>query len=327
MRSALRTALGALVTLLASSIAIFVALEASPGDAASRLAGSKATDAQIAVIRHANGLDQPLPLRYLHWLEGCLHGDFGLSLQYQQSVSSLLGPRVGQTLALVGLTALLILVGGIGAGIAGALSRPGSAALTMLSGVGVAVPSFVAATLLIQVFALWLGWLPAISTGVGDVRGLILPALALALSWAAYLSQVVRAALRESLSQEHVTIARSRGLSPVGVFRRHALRNAAPEITTVSGLAVAGLIAGTVVVEQAFGIGGLGSFLVQSVANKDSNVVLAISLLMVAAFIVTTTATDLLHRALDPRIRAATAKAKTGAGPTAEAQPRERQAR
>ncbi|MEU9456204.1 ABC transporter permease [Streptomyces sp. NPDC048277] len=304
MRTTLRTLLGSLATLFASSLAIFLALAASPGDAAARLAGSRATAAQIAVIRHAHGLDQPLPLRYLHWLRGCLHGDFGTSLQYQQSVSSLLAPRIGQTLALVGLTALLIVAGGLGAGIVGALSRPGSAALTVLSGVGVAVPSFVAAALLIQFFALWLGWLPAISTGVGGVRGLILPALALALSWAAYLSQVVRASLREQLGQEHVAVARSRGLGPAGVFRRHVLRNAAPEITTVSGLAVAGLIAGTVVVEQAFGIGGLGSFLVQSVADKDSNVVLAISLLMVAAFIVTTTVTDLLHRALDPRVRA-----------------------
>ncbi|MFG2971101.1 MULTISPECIES: ABC transporter permease [unclassified Streptomyces] len=305
MRSVLRTALGALLTLLVSSAAIFAALAASPGDAASRLAGPKATAAQIAVIRHANGLDQPMPLRYLHWLEGCLHGDFGTSLQYQQSVASLLAPRVGQTLALVGLTALLIVVGGLGAGIVGAVSRRGSAALTVLSGIGVAVPSFVAAALLIQVFALSLGWLPAISTGVGGLRGLLLPALALAVSWAAYLAQVVRASLREALGEEHVAIARSRGLSPAGVFRRHVLRNAAPEITTVSGLAVAGLIAGTVVVEQAFGIGGIGSFLVQSVASKDSNVVLAISLLMVLAFIVTTTATDLLHRALDPRIRGA----------------------
>ncbi|WP_326731767.1 ABC transporter permease [Streptomyces phaeochromogenes] len=305
MRAVLRTVTGALLTLLASSLVIFVTLAASPGDAASRLAGSKATAAQIAVIRHANGLDQSLPLRYLHWLEGCLHGDFGTSLQYQQSVASLLAPRIGQTLALVGLTALFILVGGVGAGIMGVLSRPGSTALTVVSGIGVAVPSFVAAALLTQVFALWLGWLPAISTGVGGLRGLILPALALALSWAAYLAQVVHASLREQLGQEHVAIARSRGLGPAGVFRRHVLRNAAPEITTVSGLAVAGLIAGTVVVEQAFGIGGLGSFLVQSVASKDSNVVLAISLLMVAAFILTTTATDLLHRALDPRIRAA----------------------
>ncbi|MEU6556974.1 ABC transporter permease [Streptomyces sp. NPDC046915] len=314
MRAALRTITGALLTLFVSSLVIFVALAASPGDAASRLAGSRATAAQIAAIRHTHGLDQPLPLRYLHWLAGCLHGDFGTSLQYQQSVSSLLAPRVGQTLALVGLTALFILIGGVGAGILGAVSRPGSVVLPVLSGVGVAVPSFVAAALLVQVFALWLGWLPAISTGVGGLRGLVLPALALALSWAAYLAQVVRAALREQLGQEHVAIARSRGLSPGGVFRRHVLRNAAPEITTVSGLAVAGLIAGTVVVEQAFGIGGIGSFLVQSVAGKDSNVVLAISLLMVAAFIVTTTATDLLHRALDPRIRGA---AKT----------RERQAR
>src|SRR2546422_11753824 len=98
MRAALRTVTGALLTLLVSSLAIFLALATSPGDAASRLAGSKATAAQIAVIRHANGLDQPLPLRYVNWLQGCLHGAFGPSLQYQQRVSSLRAHRVGQTL-------------------------------------------------------------------------------------------------------------------------------------------------------------------------------------------------------------------------------------
>ncbi|MEV6701597.1 ABC transporter permease [Streptomyces sp. NPDC051453] len=307
MRDVLRTVMGALLTLLASSVAIFMALAASPGEAAAKLAGSRATPEKIAVIRHAYGLDRPLPERYWDWLAGCLHGDFGDSLQYHQSVASLLGPRLGQTLELVGLTALFILVGGIGAGIVGSLSRPGAVSVTVLGGVGVAVPSFVAAAVLIQIFAIGLGWLPAISTGVGGLRGMLLPALSLALSWAAYLAQVVRAALREGLDKEHVAIARTRGLGPTGIFTRHVLRNAAPEITTVSGLAVAGLIAGTVVVEQAFGIGGIGSFLIQAVAVKDSNVVLAISLLMVLAFIVTTTATDLLHRALDPRVRKAKA--------------------
>lgn len=307
MRDTIRTAVGALLTLLASSVAIFLALAASPGEAAARLAGPRATAPQIAAIRHTYGLDRPLPVRYWDWLAGCLRGDFGDSLQYHQSVASLLGPRVGQTLELVGLTALFILVGGIGAGVVGALSRPGAAAVTVLGGVGVAVPSFVAAALLIQVFAIGLGWLPAVSTGVGGLRGLLLPALSLALSWAAYLAQVVRAALREGLDKDHVVVARTRGLGPAGVFTRHVLRNAAPEITTVSGLAVAGLIAGTVVVEQAFGIGGIGSFLIQAVAVKDSDVVLAISLLMVLAFIVTTTVTDLLHRALDPRVRKAKA--------------------
>ncbi|MGI9005473.1 MAG: ABC transporter permease [Streptosporangiaceae bacterium] len=154
--------------------------------------------------------------------------------------------------------------------------------------------------------ALKLGWFPAVGTGSGigsQVRHLTLPAFALAFSWAAYMAQISRASVREQQGREHVATARGRGLPSALVFRHHVLRNAAVPIVTVSGLTVAGLIAGSIVVETTFGLGGLGPLLVQSVSAKDDNVVLAISLILVVAFVLATTLADLAHLALDPRVR------------------------
>ncbi|MFB6672102.1 ABC transporter permease [Streptomyces sp. NPDC056390] len=306
LRYALRSLAGAVATLLVSSFTIFLALGLSPGDAATRLAGSRADAATIAAVRHRYGLDRPLWERYTDWLTGALHGDFGTSLTHHQSVGSLVAPRLEQTLQLLAYTGLLIFIGGIGAGVLGAVFKRLGGVLTVLSGIGVAIPTFVASAVLVEVFALRLGWFPALSSGVdgmGLVRRLTLPACALALSWAAYLAQVVRATVRENLDAEHVRTARSRGLREASILRRHILRNAAPDVVTVSGLAVAGLLAGAVVVEQAFGLGGIGAFLIQSVQTKDSNAVLAVSLLMILAFVAVTTATDIVHRILDPRVR------------------------
>jgi peptide/nickel transport system permease protein len=162
--------------------------------------------------------------------------------------------------------------------------------------------------ILIQVFALDLGWFPTTGSGSGGVGQrvwhLTLPAIALALSWSAYVGQITRASVRQQERLEHVDTARGRGLPPLMVFRRHILRNASVPIVTISGLTVAGLIAGSIVVETAFNLGGMGSLLVQSVSAKDSNVVLAVSLILVAAFVVANTVADVAQLALDPRVRA-----------------------
>jgi peptide/nickel transport system permease protein len=303
-----RTALGAVITILLSSLIVFAALDLAPGNPAARLAGNRATPQLIAEITHRYGLDQPFWERYVHWLGGALHGDFGPSLEYRQSVSSLLKPRVGTTLVLVAYASLIILVLGIGAAILATVIRRTNLAVTIGSGVFIAVPTFVAALILVEVFALKLGWFPVLGSSNGGLPDrlwhLTLPAFALALSWAAYVAQISRASLREEAAREHVETARGRGITESQIFRRHILRNGAIPIVTISGLTVAGLIAGSVVVEQAFGIDGIGSFLVQAVSAKDYNVVLAITLLLVAAFVLITTLADLLQLALDPRVRA-----------------------
>jgi peptide/nickel transport system permease protein len=163
----------------------------------------------------------------------------------------------------------------------------------------------VAAIVLIWIFTLQLGWLPALGSGsgfAGQLRHLTMPAVALALSGIAYVARLTRAAANEELRREHVATARSRGIPERYVVQRHVLRNALVPITTAAGLTIAGLIAGTVVVETAFALNGLGSFLVQAVGQKDVPVVQAICLILVAAFIVVNTVVDLLYAVIDPRI-------------------------
>ncbi|HEV7771931.1 MAG TPA: ABC transporter permease [Conexibacter sp.] len=294
-------------TLLVASFVIYVALYLAPGDpVTSLIGGTHASPSLVAQIRHEHHLDDPLFVGYARWLTSALHGDFGQSLVFRDGVGQLIGPRVGTTLLLVAYAAVLILVTGIGLGILAAL-RAGRLETTIVVGTTVAMgaPTFVMAIILIALFANNLGWFPVFGAGEGfgdRIWHLTLPAIALAFSYVAYVSQVTRAAVREELRGEYVETARSRGLPERFVVRRHVLRNAMGPIANVSGLTVAGLIAGTVVAERAFGINGLGSLLVDAAARKDLAVVQAIALMMVAAFVVINTLVDLLSAALDPRL-------------------------
>ena len=245
-------------------------------------------------------------VRYWDWLSGFLHADLGQSFVYREPVTTLLSPRVGNTLFLVAYASLLILSIGLSLGLTAALTRRLGSGITVGSSVGLATPSFVAAIVLITVFAVDLGWFPVFGAGVGffdRLWHLTLPAIALAFSWVAYVAQLTKTAVREELVREHVETARSRGLPRRRVIRRHVLRNALIPITTVAGLTVAGLIAGDVVVEQAFGINGIGSFLVQAVSQKDFAVVQAISLFLVAFFVIVNAIVDIANGMLDPRLR------------------------
>lgn len=294
-------------TILVASIVIFVALSFAPGDPAVSLAGPHATPEQLQALRDQLGENQPLPVRYFTWLGGILHGDFGQSTQFRQDVSSLLRPRIGVTVALVTYAFLLILLFGIGLGLLPSVHRYLAWPVVVVSSLGVAVPTFVAALILIEVFALTLGWFPVLGSSSGGpldrLWHLTLPAIALALSWAAFVAQISRASIRDEENREHVETAVSRGLGPGLVFRKHVLRNAAVPIVTVVGLTLAGLVAGSIVAETAFGIGGIGSLLVASVSAKDTNVVLAISIIFVVAFVVATTVADIAQTLLDPRVR------------------------
>lgn len=304
--------IGTVGSVLAAAFALFAALDLAPGDPASRLAGAHASERTLDAIRHQIGLDQPLLTRFWDWLTGLFQGDLGTSLTYRQSVSSLIGPRIADTLLLVAYAAVLILVAGLGLGIWAALSRRIGTVITTLTGVGLAVPSFVAASALVALLAVKVHWFPALGGGgpsLGDrLQHLTLPALTLALASAAYLAQITKAAVREEAGREHVETARSRALPARRILRRHILRNAMIPISTAAGLTVGGLIAADVVVEQAFGLSGLGATLVAAVAQKDTPVVQAVGLLMVVVFIVVNAATDALQAALDPRIRAVSSR-------------------
>ena len=297
---------GPVLTILCASFLLFAVLTLSPGDPVAQLLGPHASDSARAAMRVRLGLDDPLPERYWHWLTGALHGDLGTSLTYREPVSDLLAPRLLATFVLVGMAAVLILVAGLVLGGIGGTSPRWRPLVNALAGLGIAVPAFVATTFLISVFAVNLGWFPTGGAGSGftdRLWHLTLPAIALSIGYAAYLIQMTSSAIGEEAEAEHVLTGRGRGLPRSWVFRRHILRNAALPILTASGLTVAGLVAGAVVVEPAFGIDGIGSLLIRSVSAKDYPVVTAVSALIVTVFVVVTTLLDAGQHLLDPRLR------------------------
>lgn len=299
--------LALVATLLIASLIIYGALYLAPGTPLSFLThGRSHSAADIAAIKHEYRLDQPFLAQWWHWLSDVLHGNLGRSVIFHTQVQSLLADRVSTTVYLLVYASVLILLIGLGMGVLAAL-RPGWIDTTLMVGAtaAMAIPAFVAAIVLIAVFAVSLGWFPVFGPGTGladRLWHLTLPAISLALAAVAYVSRLSRAAVRAELRSEHVQTATSRGLPYRFVVRRHVLRNAAVPIVTVAGLTIGSLIAGTVVVEQAFGLNGLGSYLVQAVGQKDFPVVQAICLLYVGAFIVINTVVDLAYSLLDPRI-------------------------
>lgn len=301
------TVSGAVVTILVASFVIFAALSAAPGDPVAKILGGKASDAARAAMREELGLDDPLLVRYWNWLSGAVQGDFGTSFTTRGAVRDLVEPRLSTTFLLVVMAATLILVIGISLGVYGGVSRRGRGIVAALVGLGIAVPGFVAANFLIGVFAVQLGWFPTLGSGEGFVDKLwhlTLPAVALSIGYGAYVTQLTAAAVAEESDKEYVTTSRGRGVPANIVLRHHTLRNAALPVLTASGLSVAGLISGTVIIEQIFGVNGIGSLLIRSIQARDYAVVSAVSLMIVIGFVLVTTLIDLVQVALDPRERA-----------------------
>jgi peptide/nickel transport system permease protein len=299
--------LAAIGTALVASVIVFTAVQFVPGDPAAEIAGMGATPEQVLQVRHNLGLDRPAWVRYGEWLWGALQGDFGMSIYYRQSVWSLLSPRIATTLLLDLYSTILVAIFGISLGILATRVRWANGLVTVLTGTLIGLPSFVAAVLLIQLFAVQLRWFPAIGAGGPDLgsrlHSLTLPAFALALAWSAFLGQIARASLQDQARREHVETARGRGLPESLIFWRHVFRNGSIPIVTVVSLTAGGLIAGSIVVERAFAIDGIGTFLVKSVVTNDAPVVLTIVMILVLIFIAVTTVADLAQWALDPRAR------------------------
>ena len=311
-RLAIRIA-GLVVTLLVTSFLVFASIYLAPGDPIDFLIrGRQPTPEAIAAIKAQYFLDQPFWSQYWHWLSGVVHGDFGRSFEFRQQVSEVIASRLPTTLILISYSAVIILVVGLTLGIIGALraGRPSDKITLVLTTVLAAIPTFVASILLISVFSVRLGVFPTFGTGDGTLWDtlyhLTLPAIALALTFIALLSRVTRSAMLEELSREHVEVATSRGMSRRAVVVRHVLRNALGPVTTITGLLIAGLLVSTSVIESAFGISGIGSLLVTSVDKMDFPVVQAVTLIVVATFVIVNLVVDLLQPIIDPRIAAET---------------------
>lgn len=296
--------------LLFASMIVFSAVYLAPGSPISVLSGGRAlTPEQVQQLTEQYHLNDPLLTRYWAWLSGVLHGDFGQSLVSREPVSTLILARSGTTLLLVLYATLLIVVIGLTLGALAALRGPVTdTTIVMGTGAMAAVPSFVAATVLVSLFAVRLGWFPVFgdgaATGISSrVWHLTLPAVALALAAMGVSARVTRTSVKQAHGNDFVAIARNRGLPAGRILRRHVFRNALIPVTTAVGITVAGLIAGSVVVEQAFALNGLGTLLVQAVQVHDFAVIQAVTLILVTAFVVVNTVADVVHPLLDPRLQ------------------------
>jgi peptide/nickel transport system permease protein len=296
------------VTLIVSSFLIFGALYVAPGSPIGFLTGGRTlAPAQLHALEAQYHLNEPFFQRYWEWFTAALHGDFGQSIVYHTDVGGLIGPRAETTIFLVAYASILIILVGVTLGVIAAVrGRVIDGLISFFTTLGLATPSFVLAVILVQIFAVDLGWFPVFGSGSGfgdRLWHLTLPAIALAVSGLAYVSQTTRAAVRLEKNREYADTARSRGIPERIVIRRHVFRNALIPITTVCGLTVAALVAGVAVIETAFGLNGIGSELISAVSDKDFAVVQAISLILVTVFIVTNMVVDVLYVVIDPRTR------------------------
>ncbi|MEW2583070.1 ABC transporter permease [Streptomyces virginiae] len=313
-RFAVRRVAEMAATLLTASFVVFGAMYLAPGSPASfLLAGRSASPEALAAINAQYHLDDPFLVRYFRWLGGVLQGDFGRSITYRTDVSRLLADRLPVTLLLITMALVLVVAVGLLLGrIAAVRGGAADSAVLVTTTFAVGTPSFVAAVLLQGLFAVRLGWFP--SSGSGDGLGdmlwhLTLPATALALYLTGMLARVTRSAMLEALDSEHVTVARSRGVPERQVIRRHVFRNSLGTVLTTGGLVVSTLLVCTILVETAFGIGGIGQLLELSTTTKDFPTVQAVSLIIVALFMVVNLVVDLLLPLVDPRVTLGSRKA------------------
>lgn len=286
-----------------------------PGDPLTFLVGPEATlsNAQMAAIRHEYGLDKPIAMQYLIWVDKILQGDFGESFVFHEPVLQVISSRMLPTIQIALQSLLIATILGLWAGMLSATARNTwkDWFATLLTLTGAAIPFFLTAGILMIAFALNLRWLPASGyvapnvDPIGSLRTTILPSLVLSFTLAAVLARQTRASLLEVLGQHYITTARSKGLREGVVLRRHALKNAFLPILTILGFQLAYLFGGAVITETIFAIPGMGRLLVGSVGGRDYAVMQAIVLLVATTVTVVNLLVDLLYGFLDPRIRLA----------------------
>lgn len=299
----------ALAILIVVSFATFSLLYLAPGSAVQALIGPHpATPQLIASLRKEFHLDQPFLVQYLDYVKGIFHLDFGTSVRTGEPVGAMLRQAAPVTVFLALYAFVLTIVVGVALGVFAALRNRTAVdrGIVGLSVVGISAPAFASGFLLMYVFAVVLGWFPAVGAGEGfsdRLTHLTLPAIALAISGAAFVVKLTRAAVVTALEQDYITFARARGLSQRRVVLAYALRNALIPIITASGAILAGLLTGTVLVEVTFGISGLGSLLIDSVNAKDVPVVQAVAVLFAIVIVMVNLLVDVCFIAVDPRIQ------------------------
>lgn len=293
------------------SLVSFIILHITPGDPAVIMLGEEATPESVTALRHALGLDQPLPVQYVIWLGRLVRGDLGNSIQTHQPVREAIVQRLPVTLELTLLAVGIALIIALPSGIISATRRGTAADLasTSLSLFGISMPSFFLAVLLIFVFSLHLrvlpplGYTPLQSGVVANLEGMILPAITLGSAGAAIIARLTRSALLEVLGLDYIRTARAKGLADRTLIYRHALRNAIIPVLTVTGLQIGALLGGAVITETIFVLPGVGALVVSSIFERDYPLVQGVVLFLALAHLFVNLAVDLLYAYVDPRIR------------------------
>jgi peptide/nickel transport system permease protein len=296
---------------------VFMVLELLPGNAAEVILGDTATAESLAALNNKLGLDQPAFTRYTRWVGGLLQGQTANSISYDTPTAELIVQRLHVTLplALMAMALTLVLALALGLYAASRHNRIGDVSVMAASQIGIAIPNFWFAILLILLFAVKLQWVSAggfpgwtedDGGGLWDgVKALILPAVALALVQAAILARVTRSAVLEVMREDFVRTARAKGLSRRAALFKHVLRNAMIPVLTVAGLQFANLITGTIVVENVFVLPGIGRLVFQAISNRDLIVVRDVVMLLAAVVVLVNFVVDVLYAVIDPRLRTA----------------------
>ncbi|MBV9491978.1 MAG: ABC transporter permease [Verrucomicrobia bacterium] len=307
----LRRLLYMLPTIFVPLVLVFLLLRLAPGDPAAQILGDQATPEQISALRHQLGLDQPLLIQFVIWLKGVLTLQLGDSLFFHQPVLEVIPAYAVVTVQIAALALLIAIIIGLIAGVLAAIRRDSilDRGLVAMAVLGISLPEFWLALLLIFVFAVTLRWFP-VAGYVPPTEGLLacastiaLPALALGIRQSALITRMTRSAMLEVLDEPYITTARAQGLPEATVIRRYALRMASIPVVTVAGLAASYLLSGVVAIELIFSIPGMGKLLVDAVARRDYPVVEGVVLTISVMLAFLNLLIDLLYAVLDPRIR------------------------
>ncbi|QUJ75966.1 ABC transporter permease [Sulfitobacter albidus] len=311
LRYTLKRLLSLVISLAVASVVIFSVIEIAPGDPASFMLGINAQPETLAALRRELGLDGSKLARYVAWVTGMLRGDFGTSYTYRTPVADMVAQRmwVSLPLALYALTLSTLIAFPAGVYAAARRGRAGDVGVMTATQLGVAIPNFWFAMMLVLLFAINLRWFSAGGfAGWEDgllpgLKSLTLPAIALALPQAAILARVMRSSLLDVLGEDFMRTARAKGLSARQALWRHGLRNALIPVLTIIGLQFSFLLAGGIIIEQVFYLPGLGRLIFQSISARDLIVVESVTMLLVFAVIFVNFAVDLAYAAVDPRLR------------------------
>ena len=310
-RLILRRLLATIPVLVLVTAGVFSLIHLTPGDPALVMLGEEATPEMVTALRHQLGLDQPLPVQYATWVSRVVQGDLGRSIRSNKLVSQDIVSRLPVTIELTVLAMLIALAIAIPTGIISATRRNSKSDLlvTTIALLGVSMPNFFLAILLIFVFSLYLRWLPPIGyTPIGEdvvenLRGMILPSITLGAATAAVIARLTRSSLLEVLNQEYIRTARAKGLSERIVILGHAMKNAMIPVVTICGLQIGGLLGGAIITETLFVLPGVGSLAVNAIFSRDFPVVQGDVLFLAVMFMLTNLVVDVMYGFLDPRIR------------------------